>query len=148
LLAWIEWIMAIREPDVLQEPYQYKKAKQNQVLTPPHHSRHPRPVNQRTGKCATCCAVLCNKLPSGLEAQGTRALHTLPTTLSTSRCAIIGAAAKEVQPARRISKPPMTSRIRMGSSTAIRGENPNTRLEGPSRSCTMRKLNPTNTPVN
>src|SRR5690606_33628388 len=51
-------------------------------------------------------------------------------------------------PARRISHMPITTRMRIGATTAISGEKPNTRLDGPSRSWRMRKLKPTSTPVN
>src|SRR5690606_3815884 len=51
-------------------------------------------------------------------------------------------------PARRISHMPITTRMRIGATTAISGEKPNTRLDGPSRSWKMRKLKPTSTPVN
>src|SRR5690606_35470496 len=98
-----------------------------------------RRARKRTARCRNY-RRLTNKQKAKLHHKGHRSRLLVGTTPTGE--------AGRYYPARLISQLPISSSMRIGSSTAISGENPNTRLDGPSRSCTMRKLKPTSTPVN
>ena len=69
-----------------------------------------------------------------------------PTKKPTKKSAFSVAA--KPYPALRSNHTPANAQTPAGTSTANSGEKPNTRLDGPSKSCTIRKVKPTSTPVN